>query len=112
MESNYSSLYGNTVFGSNSFDLERMSSGHTNRVTGLIWMCASKIVSCSYDGSIKVWNIRKAGFPCVRRVRVKGAAKIESLLKISDKLFSSYAANTIDVWNVSRMSVVRSISIQ
>ena len=90
--------------------------GHINSVTDIDALSPEKLVSCSKDCSIRIWNILNG--VCLKKI--KGSYEFKSIKVISDELISvvwtqvpkqltvrNNEINVISVWNITTGEIER-----
>ena len=90
----------------------RVLYGHYGGITKMIFLSNGNLASCSYDGSIKVWNPENGSLVFDLKGE-KFLTSVISMAALSDgNLAAGYADGVIRVWNLKDGSVNKKLNIE
>lgn len=87
----------------NDIKLEIELIGHTESVLYFFQSESGKLISCSYDRSIKIWNIEETSYNCEYTIKDAHDESICQIISLhNNKMASSSNDNKIKIWKKSK----------
>lgn len=80
---------------------------HTKSVWGVEWFKGNCLISCSSDGTIKIWNVKKG--LCQKSIEAH-EGKIWTIKCETDVIFSGSDDKSIKCWDIKRCEVIQTYS--
>ena len=87
--------------------LVKTISGHTQYITCIIKIKKTKIASCSFDTTIKIWDSKSGD--CLRTLVDQDNGELENLLKLNEAQIVSFN-NSIKLWDLQTGSCIARIA--
>lgn len=86
----------------NNFNTDIILEGHLNAVTHISQAKNAKILSCSFDYCIKIWNVSKTSGGCEYTIKNAHNDVIRKVIPISHERFASCSDDyTVKIWSFS-----------
>jgi WD40 repeat protein len=81
---------------------------HTDRVSSLLQVSENVVASGSWDGTIKIWNVKTC--QCVQTL--SQGSEVQDLTKLSNNVIACCSSNFIKIWDVDKGQCLKTISTQ
>ena len=94
-----------------NYEVEFVFEGYENYVFKGIELYNRKIISCSWDDKLYLWE-KGNNNEYINSLKFNENQRVEDILEISKSKFSSVSENELKIWNSSNMSQIHSIKLQ